>query len=181
MNHCFYFDKSIFSVQVSMLLLKHTMATSFATADWHSVQRSFSPLELLLLLTHSTFFSSVFSFSFPLPSGKSWCSRLPTGWVMCLWCGRALFERSLPAGGKRTAKRGLSDLSWVKEGVWEAASDIQDVLCCLPCEAESRRVGGGQGESTTAHSRQKRKPRAGVKRSPCHDLDIFFWRRCRWC
>lgn len=155
-------------MQVSMFLLKHTVATSFASADcvcFELIPR-FPPL--------------FFSFSLPLPFGKPWSSRLPTGWVMCLWCGRALFERSLPAGEKRTAKRGLSDLSWVKEGVWEAASDIQDVLCCLPCEAESWRDGGRQEETTTAHWRQKRKPRAGVKRSPCHDLEDASWWRCWW-
>lgn len=185
MNQCFYFDKSIFSMQVSMLLLQHSMATIFATADWQSVQRSppplVSPPETASALNSFHVFL-LFFFLFlclsPLASGDvPDCRQVE-------WCASDAAARCLRGvcqqGEKRTAKRGLSDLSWVKEGVWEAANDIQDVLCCLPCEAESWRDGGVLGESTAARSRQKRKPRAGVKRSPCRDLEDVSWWRCRW-
>lgn len=66
MNQCFYFDKSIFSMQVSMLLLNHTLATSFPTADWQMVQRSFS-LQPASVLNSFHVFLLCFFFFFASP------------------------------------------------------------------------------------------------------------------
>lgn len=103
--------------------------------------------------------------------------RLATGWVMCFWFGGgALFKRSLP-GKKRTAKRGLRDLSWVKEGAWEQQTTFRTSVCWpAPAmwgerAAEDRRGEEGRGGDPLLHQSQKRKARAGVKRSVLHDLE----------
>lgn len=116
--------------------------------------------------------------------------------IMCFWFAAAAgeFERSLSE--KRTAKRGLRDLSWVKEGVWEAEMTFRTSVC-LPVLAmwaldlaeqrgkEGRGGGGGGvgevvGGDLLLHRGQKRKASVGVKRSVFMVWRMSYNAVCSW-